>query len=101
MQYGIDLPFIAGNYNAVVRQGVAALLNSAAFGSAYPYPMGATSFTTLKQLLYNSLSTCSCPSTLVKALDSANRHEFDASQSRSRFYCTGSNRGGTFSFAVC
>jgi hypothetical protein len=67
-----------GNCNAVVRQGVAALLNAAAFGSKYPYPMGATSFATLKQLLYNSLSTCSCPSALVKALDSANRHEFDA-----------------------
>ncbi len=67
----------AGGCKALTRQGVAALLGSAAFGNNYAYPSGTTNFATLKALLVNALSTCNCPQSLIDALNAANNNEYD------------------------
>jgi hypothetical protein len=66
-----------GQCKAVARQGVAALLNAAAFPD-FAFPAGSTDFASLKALLTNALSTCNCTEELIDALNAANSHETDA-----------------------
>ena len=75
MQQAVGLN--GGGCRAVTRQGVAALLGSAAFGNDYAYPLGTTNFTTLKAVIVNALSTCNCPQSLIDALNVANNNEYD------------------------
>lgn len=66
----------------LARQAVAALLNAAAFGAAYQYPMGAHDFNSLKTLIRlaflgtppNYTDKCNC-NTLAGLLNVANNHE--------------------------
>lgn len=62
-----------GCYN-LARQGVAALLSSAAFGSSYNYPPGVTNFAQLKAAIATALYNNNC-STLASQLDDANNNE--------------------------
>jgi hypothetical protein len=65
-----------GGCNNLARQGVAALLGSAAFGNNYPYLGG--NFTAIYNAIRNAfLNSCNC-SVLATALDVANNNEYDA-----------------------
>jgi hypothetical protein len=65
-----------GGCNNLARQGVAALLGSAAFGNNYPYLGG--NFTAIYNAIRNAfLNSCNC-SVLASALDVANNNEYDA-----------------------
>jgi hypothetical protein len=67
-----------GQCKAIARQGVAALLGSAAFGADFAYPPGSNDFASLKALIASGFQNCSCPSSLIVALNDANNNEFDA-----------------------
>ncbi len=66
-----------GSCNNLARQAVAALMDSAAFGSSYQYPPGTSDFATLKAAITAAFAGgCNC-STLATQLATANVNETD------------------------